>query len=142
MVSGIVRIGVLACAVACGGARPSVVPPGDEGAGRGDLAGGPEAEIAGLPPEEIRAVVAEKKGLIKACYERGLARDLSLEGTVVAKFVIGEDGAVSSAEEGESTLPDDDVRACVLATIRGLRFPAPESGTVAVTYPFEFNPRD
>jgi TonB family protein len=136
----------VASAAVCGGARPSVGPPGGppggEGSGRGDFAVGPEAEVAGLPPEEIRAVVAEKKARFKACYERGLARDLSLEGTVVAKFVIGEDGAVSSAEEGGSTLPDDDVRACVLATIRGLRFPAPESGTVAVTYPFEFNPRD
>ncbi len=84
---------------------------------------------------EIRAHMRE----FRACYEKALESDPKLEGRVVAKFTIGQTGAVTqSTAEG---LPGVD--ACVARVISKLTFPpAPRSkGSIAVSYPFVFQPR-
>ena len=69
-----------------------------------------------------------------------LAQSPTLAGTVTTRFVIGHDGAVSSAANGGSTLPDPAVVSCVVTTFYGLAFPHPEGGIVTVTYPIAFSP--
>jgi TonB family protein len=92
-----------------------------------------------LAPEVIQHVVRVSFPKIRACYEKGLARDAKLHGKVKVRFVIDESGHVSSAEDYGSTLPDADAVACVLAVYRRLSFPEPDGGTVTVVYPINFD---
>jgi hypothetical protein len=64
--------------------------------------------------------------------------DPNVRGRVVVKFVIDRNGAVSTAQDAGSTLPDQDVINCVVRSFGNLSFPQPEGGIVTATYPFVF----
>lgn len=92
-----------------------------------------------LPPEAIQRVVRANQGRYRACYEDALLHNPTLEGRVAVDFVIGRDGSVAVAREGEgSSLADAAVRACVVRAFAGLSFPEPAGGVVHVTYPLVF----
>lgn len=93
-----------------------------------------------LPPEVIQRIVRQNFGRFRLCYEAGLKKDPKLEGRVSVSFVIGRDGAVSSAKNAGSDMTDRDVVECVLRAFSGLSFPAPEGGIVTVSYPLLFSP--
>jgi hypothetical protein len=93
-----------------------------------------------LPPEAIQRIVRQNFGRFRACYEAGLVRNPSLEGTVTTRFVIDHAGAVASAADGGSSMPDPAVSACVVRAFSGVSFPQPEGGIVTVTYPIRFSP--
>lgn len=108
------------------GARPPPPPPTTDEHG---------ITVAGrLPPEVIERIVRKDRGHVRACYEAGLFRNPTLHGRVVVKFVIGRSGAVTSATDDGSDLPDRGVVACVLSAFSRLSFPQPEAGVVTVTY--------
>jgi hypothetical protein len=92
-----------------------------------------------LPPEVIQRVVRQNFGRFKACYENGLRGNPNLQGRVAVRFVIGHDGAITSAANGGSDLPDAGVVSCVTRAFYGLSFPQPENGIVTVTYPIVFS---
>jgi hypothetical protein len=92
-----------------------------------------------LPPEVIQRTVRQNFGRFRSCYEIGLRSNPNLEGRVVARFVIGRDGAVSNVSAG-GDLPDSQVRSCVASAFYGLSFPAPENGIVTVSYPIVLTP--
>lgn len=93
-----------------------------------------------LPPEVIQRIVRQNFGRFRMCYEQGLSRNPNLEGRVGVRFVIGRDGAVSTAGNGGSDLPDKGVVSCVVSAFYGLSFPQPEGGIVTVVYPIMFSP--
>ena len=96
-----------------------------------------------LPPEVIQRIVRQSFGRFRLCYENGLRNSPKLQGRVSVKFVIGKDGAVSSAIDGGSDLPDSGVVSCVIKAFQGLAFPQPEGGgVVVVVYPVIFSPGD
>jgi hypothetical protein len=102
---------------------------------------GYDAAVSGrLPPETVRRVVRQNFGRFRACYEKSLLRNPTLEGRVSTRFVIDRSGAVVSAEDGGSDLPDAGVVACVVGAFRGISFPQPEGGIVTVSYPIVFSP--
>lgn len=79
--------------------------------------------------------------LFRACYERGLARNSGLAGSVSARFVIQRDGSVGNVSStAESTLPDAEVTRCVLDGYAGMKFPHPKGGIVTVIYPIQLRP--
>ncbi|HEV8244462.1 MAG TPA: AgmX/PglI C-terminal domain-containing protein, partial [Polyangiaceae bacterium] len=88
-----------------------------------------------LPPELIQLIVRRSFAPFRRCYERGLAKNPKLEGRVSVRFVIDRDGKVTQVSDGGSSIPDPEVRECVLAAFRDLRFPAPDGGIVTVVYP-------
>lgn len=92
-----------------------------------------------LPPEVIQRIIRQNYGRFRACYVRGLLRNPSLEGRVVARFVIARDGSVATSVNGGSNLPDASVIHCVVSSFRALAFPQPEGGTVTVSYPLMFS---
>lgn len=92
-----------------------------------------------LPPEAVQRVVRQNFGRFRACYENGLKRNPSLSGRVTTSFVIARDGAVSTAMDGGSDLPDEQVKSCVVHAFAGLSFPQPDNGIVTVTYPIVFS---
>jgi len=77
-----------------------------------------------LPPDVIQRIVRQNFGRFRQCYEIGLRDNPNLEGRVVARFVIGRDGAVSNVSSG-GDLPDAQVRSCVASAFYGLSFPRP-----------------
>lgn len=95
--------------------------------------------VGDLPPEVIQRVVRQNFGRFRLCYESGLQKNPNLQGTVKIAFVIGHDGTVGSVTGG-GDLPDANVTSCVSKGFNGLTFPAPQSGTVSVTYPIVFSP--
>ena len=93
-----------------------------------------------LPPEVIQRIVRQNYGRFRLCYERGLAKNPTLEGRVAVRFVIDRSGAVSSATNGGSDMPSPEVVDCVVRAYYGLSFPQPEGGIVTVAYPIMFSP--
>jgi hypothetical protein len=95
-----------------------------------------------LPPEVIQRIVRQNFGRFRLCYENGLRNNPALSGRVSVKFVIDRSGAVSTAQDGGSELPDPGVVSCVVRGFGNLSFPQPEGGIVTVVYPIIFNPGD
>lgn len=92
-----------------------------------------------LPPDLVQRTVRQSFGRFRACYEAGLRGNPTLAGRVSVRFVIGRDGAVLSAANGGSDLPDPGTVSCVVGAFRGLSFPAPPDGIVTVAYPIVFS---
>jgi hypothetical protein len=95
-----------------------------------------------LPPEVIQRIVRQNFGRFRLCYENGLKGNPTLSGRVSVKFVIDRSGAVSTASDGGSELPDQGVIGCVVRGFGNLSFPQPEGGIVTVVYPIIFSPGD
>lgn len=93
-----------------------------------------------LPAEVIQRVVRQNHGKIRYCYERGLAKNPSLNGRVGVRFVIGRDGAVASVANAGSSVASSEVVECIVRAFYGLTFPKPESGLVTVMYPVLLSP--
>lgn len=117
----------------------ATAPPASTASASAAPSDGPH--LGTLPPGTIQSVLAREAAKIKACYVNGLSADPKLAGKVVVKLVIGEDGAVISAADGGSDLPDRDVVGCIAAVIKQARFPRPEGGTVKAVYPIVFSPQ-
>lgn len=98
------------------------------------------SKVGTMAPPEIQDVVVAEFGRFRSCYEKGLARNRSLQGRVSARFIIDESGAVQHVANAGSDLPDDDVVDCVLRVFPTLRFPQPVGGTVSVVYPIVLAP--
>ncbi len=95
-----------------------------------------------LPPEVISRIVRQNFGRFRLCYENGLRTNPNLQGRISTKFVIGRDGAVASAADGGSDLPDQGVTACVIRSFNDLSFPQPAGGIVTVVYPLIVAPEN
>jgi hypothetical protein len=93
-----------------------------------------------LPSEVVQRLVRQNFGRFRYCYEQGLARNPNLQGRVAVRFMIGRDGAVTSALDSGSSLPDAGVTSCVVNKFYGITFPKPENGSVTVSYPLMFSP--
>ena len=116
-----------------GGAHASVAPRIREGATTVD---------GRLPREVVQRIVRQNFGRFRLCYDNGLRNHPGLQGRVSVKFVIGRTGAVTTATEVGSDLPDPAVVQCVVGGFGNLSFPQPESGLVTVVYPVVFAPGD
>lgn len=97
----------------------------------------------GLPPEVIQRIVRSRIAKIRYCYEKALERSATLSGKVAVKFTIDAAGAVTAATASDTTIADAEMVSCVVAAVRTLSFPQPDSGSpIVVTYPFNFAPAD
>ena len=92
-----------------------------------------------LPPDVVQRIVRQNFGRFRNCYESGLRTNPNLTGRVVARFVIGRDGAVSNVSAA-GDLPDAQVKSCVASAFYGLSFPSPDGGIVTVSYPIMLSP--
>lgn len=108
---------------------------------------GPQLRIAGktevnghIPPEVIQRVVRNNFGRFRSCYMNGLRDNPNLEGRVVARFTVDRQGMVSSAQDGGSSLPNQQVVGCVVKAFYSLSFPEHDGGIVTVVYPLALQP--
>lgn len=94
-----------------------------------------------IPVASIRSVIAEQRTQVRACYERALKVNNTLQGRVDVRVKIGRDGRVS-ATRVTGSLRDNDVFSCVRSLARNWSFPAPSGGDCAVVdAPFTLTPR-
>lgn len=107
------------------------------------------AEAGTLPAEYIRKRIREDfVPLAKECYDAALERDAALAGKLVFEFVIVGDesvgGVVESAEPADpSTLTEKELVYCLRESLLSVSFEPPVGGgSVKVTYPFLFEPKD
>lgn len=115
--------------VGLGGKGSATIEPG----------GADEVFEGSIDREAVRRVIRSILSSIKSCYERRLRNNTSLEGKVVIRFVIEEQGRVRQASTKSTSLNDREVESCVAMRIREQRFPDPPAGTIAeVDYPFVF----
>jgi TonB family protein len=96
-----------------------------------------------LAPEIIQATVRGRFPVMRACYEAALQQAPALAGRVEVQFHIHPDGTVTDAQStAQSTIADQAMVQCVVATIAGTSFPASDGGVVDVVYPIMFSPGD
>lgn len=90
-----------------------------------------------IEPAGAQRVLATRATEVRACYERALARDPTLQGELTVRLRVEADGRVSQT----ALSGDDALRAagrCMEAALRGLVFPAPAGGAATVTVPYVF----
>jgi TonB family protein len=119
---------------------------GGGGAGFGGRASGVAVvrqavpEIMGsIDKDLIRRIIRAHIAEVRACYEKGLARDPGLTGKLVLSFTVDRAGGVTRSEIAETTLTDAAVGTCVARAALRWRFPS-GPGEFTVSYPFIFEP--
>ena len=138
---------LLAAVVACGGQKTTVTAPPQASASAAPtsapVAAAGDGGVPRIDPEAVRKVIRGGSSHFLLCYMAGLKKKRDLAGRVETKFVIDETGHVISTEDvtHSNVLPDDEVRACIVAKFRNLEFPPPQpSGKVPITYPLLLDP--
>ena len=102
----------------------------------GGASASPEVTGGSLDKEVIRRVIRRHVHEVRFCYEKGLARNPKLEGTVAIAFRINAEGTVESSVVKQSSLNQPEVESCIADRVLRWAFPKPVGGTVGVTYPF------
>lgn len=88
----------------------------------------------------IEAVVKQRAGAIRACYEQQLQLHDNLAGKVAVRWTISLEGKVEAASVTNSTIGNAKVESCIMTVIRRMRFAKPEGGICVVQWPFVFSP--
>lgn len=88
----------------------------------------------------VRRIVRAHISEVRTCYEKALAKDATLGGTVTIGFTIGPTGSVTASSVKDDTLADPGVGTCVVKRVKAWKFPTPAGGgLVVVRYPFVFS---
>ena len=98
----------------------------------------PQTSSGTLAASAVREVVRRHVREVSRCHQ---SVDASLEGRFTLRFVIAPDGSVGSAAVANASDTVRGVADCVAQAARGWRFPAPEGGSVTVSYPFVLRTR-
>ncbi|HEY6078034.1 MAG TPA: AgmX/PglI C-terminal domain-containing protein [Polyangiaceae bacterium] len=77
--------------------------------------------------------------LFARCYRDGVSRNSNLDGAVRLRFIVGEQGMVTTVEDGGSDLTDRQVVDCVAEGFYALRFPEPAKGDAHLIYRIHFD---
>lgn len=85
----------------------------------------------------VAQAVRRSAGAIRGCYERALKVNPDVEGKVVVRFTVGEDGRVTEAVIGSDTTGAPSIGECIRTRALRWRFDA-TNGNRTYTYPFIF----
>lgn len=106
-------------------------------------------DLGDMDREYIRNSVRALLPLITECYETALETDPTLAGALVVNFTIEGEPDVgglvteSSINDDGSEIRNESMRECLQETMFALEIDPPTNGgTVKVTYPFTFSPRE
>ncbi|HEU4930046.1 MAG TPA: TonB family protein [Candidatus Krumholzibacteria bacterium] len=124
------------------------VESGSGGGGSGSGGGGSPEGTAGATGsassyrsnESLLSVVRRYAPGIQFCYDNELKKNAGLRGKLVIAITVLASGEVSDASVVENTLGSQAVASCVLAQVRGWRFPAIPHGVTSFRAPFVFTP--
>jgi hypothetical protein len=88
----------------------------------------------------MAAALRSMAGTSRACYERALRQNSTLQGHVRLSLKINQAGQVCSSS-ATNELGDPSVANCVLQKFRSSTFPAPSNGCVDAVVPLNFTPK-
>jgi hypothetical protein len=115
------------------------------GAGTGATVSGPKgnatpgsAEVRGGSVSNADRVVAGMRAGFRACYNRGLASNPDLQGSVRITAKIGPNGEVLSATPSATGSLGDEVVNCVVRRVQSATFSPPEGGGATIVIPVTF----
>jgi TonB family protein len=115
------------------------------GAGQAAVVQGPKgnanvggAEVRGGSVSNADRVVAGMRAGFRACYNRGLASNPDLQGSVRITAKIGPNGEVLSATPSGGSGLGDEVVSCVVRRVQSASFSPPEGGGATVVIPVTF----
>jgi len=115
------------------------------GAGQAATVKGPQgnanvgsAEIRGGQVSNAEKVVAGMRAGFRACYNRGLASNPDLQGSVKITARIGPNGEVLSATPSGGGGLGDEVVSCVVRRVQAATFSPPEGGGASIVIPVTF----
>lgn len=121
---------------------PPQIAPTASAAPPAPAAPGPcEGECSGDATPELTAALRARASQARSCYERALAEDATLAGTLSVSARISPAGASCRASVDEDTLGQASVARCVVQRFQGGTYPAPKGGCVDVAVPIHFVPR-
>ncbi len=103
------------------------------------MASGRADIIGSFNQASLKRTIRRYEPSIRSCYEQELRRNPKLSGKVYIDFTIGVTGKVTRASVGRSSLKSRAVESCIVARVRGWRFPKPPDGEVEITYPIVFS---
>jgi hypothetical protein len=86
----------------------------------------------------VNTFINMRFGQVKACYERRLKVDSTLEGTLDLNINLASSGKVTAVTVNRNTVRDAEMLSCVRRTIRRWDFPKPEWGRVVIAKTFRF----
>lgn len=92
-----------------------------------------------IDKEAVAKVINSHLHEVSSCYERALLKTPGLSGKIVLEWQITTSGSVGFAKTKSSTMQSAAVESCILASLKGWRFPAAKGAGVVITYPFMFN---
>jgi len=107
---------------------------------RGAVTFRPPSVQAALDLQFVETEVKRRMTALQKCYERRLAANPMLAGTVVIHWTITATGDVPESCITRDTVEDRELIDCVNELAKA-PFPAPPDGAVAVEFPFVFAPR-
>src|SRR5215468_10587328 len=139
---GVLRPGASGGGLGAIGATTAGTPGG---AGQAAVVKGPQgnanvgtAEIRGGQVSNAERVVAGMKAGFRACYNRGLASNPDLQGSVKITAKIGPNGEVVSATPAGGAGLGDEVVSCLVRRVQAANFNPPEGGGASIVIPITF----
>jgi hypothetical protein len=87
---------------------------------------------------DAERVVAQLRGRFRACYERGLASNPDLQGSVKITAKIAANGEVVSATPSGGAGLGDEVVSCLVSRVMGANFRPPEGPGATIVIPITF----
>ena len=95
--------------------------------------------LTGKKAEIERVIAPVLTSSCKRDYERLLADDLMLRGSIVVRFTIDREGFVGGTRTRKNTVGDAQLASCLSSELSGLVFPTHRgAGPVAIVYEFYF----
>jgi hypothetical protein len=92
-----------------------------------------------IDKEAVAKVINSHLGEVSSCYERALLKTPGLAGKIVLEWQITTSGGVGYAKTKSSSMQSAAVESCIIASLKGWRFPPAKGAGVVITYPFMFN---
>jgi hypothetical protein len=139
---GVLRPGASGGGLGAIGATTAGTPGG---AGQAAVVKGPQgnanigaAEMRGGQVSNAERVVAGMKAGFRACYNRGLASNPDLQGSVKITAKIGPNGEVVSATPSGGAGLGDEVVQCLVRRVQSANFNPPEGGGASIVIPITF----
>ncbi len=96
------------------------------------------ASVSGGTLANAARVVAGMRAGFRNCFQRGLAEDPSIQGSLRLLINVGPSGEVTNATPGNVSGLPPAVVACVVSRARAAQFDAPEGGPSTITVPVTF----
>jgi hypothetical protein len=126
---------------------PSAEEPTDAGAPEEakkrmrDLPDPCKSPCDGQMTSSLSIALSSKGGQARACYERALRTNNTLQGKMSINVRVGRGGQVCSAAIGSNALGDPGVANCVLGQFQAGSFPPPQGGCIDARVPLNFVPK-